>query len=112
LWISGPPPPVTLGGRGDGPLTHNSYTTWWDTTGVDPNTLPSFVNKIGNLVLISKSRNSSASNDEFSEKKKKYLKPRVTDYPRSVQVLGYSDWTPEIIQKRTDEVGNIFLDEF
>lgn len=29
-----PPPPVTLGGRGDGSLIHSSYTTWWDTTGL------------------------------------------------------------------------------
>lgn len=81
---------------------------WLD--GTDRAKLPRFVNQIGNLVLISKSRNSAASNSEFDNKKRWYLKPRVTDYPRSVQVLGYVDWTPEVIQQRTDEVAKIFLD--
>ena len=79
--------------------------------GVKADEIESFVNKAGNLVLISKSRNSSASNYEFEEKKNKYLKPRVTDYPRSVQVLGYSEWTKKVIEDRTKEVGKIFLDE-
>ena len=26
---------MTLGGRGDGPLIHSSYTTWWDTAVID-----------------------------------------------------------------------------
>lgn len=73
--------------------------------------LEDFVHSIGNLVLISKSRNSSASNHDFEEKKKKYLKPRVSDYPRSLQILGYSEWTPDVIKKRTQEVGKIFLDD-
>jgi len=65
------------------------------------------VNKLGNLVLLSKSRNSSASNKEFGVKKEKYLGPRVTDYPRSVQVLGYNAWTPEVINQRTDEAAKM-----
>jgi hypothetical protein len=74
--------------------------------------VPSFVHKIGNLVLISKSRNSSVSNLEFEEKKKRYLKPRVTDYPRSVEVLAFDKWNPEIIDVRTKDVGKKFLDDF
>ena len=70
-----------------------------------------FVNQIGNLVLLSKGRNSSASNLEFEEKKKKYLKPRVSDYPRSNQVIGYEKWTPEIIEERTASVAKLFLDD-
>lgn len=73
--------------------------------------LPQFVNKIGNLVLISKSRNSSASNYEFDEKKKRYFKPRVTDYPRSAQILGYAAWDKQTIEDRTNEVAKIFLDD-
>jgi len=79
--------------------------------GVPPDEVLKFVNRIGNLVLISKSRNSTASNLEFDDKKQKYLKPRVTDYPRSVQVLGYNEWTPAIIEDRTKEVGKIFLND-
>lgn len=70
-----------------------------------------FANQIGNLVLLSKGRNSSASNLEFEEKKKKYLKPRVSDYPRSNQVMGYDKWSPEIIEERTASVAKQFLDD-
>lgn len=73
--------------------------------------IPSFLHLIGNLVLISKSRNFSAGNYEFDDKKKKYLKPRVSDYPRSNQVLGYSSWDRKTIEDRTDEVLKIFLDD-
>lgn len=84
-------------------------SSWLEGTNMEE--VESFVHRIGNLVLISKSRNSAASNLDFEEKKKRYLKPRVTDYPRSVQVLGYNEWTPEIIEARTDQVAKIFLDE-
>ncbi|RSM45492.1 DUF262 domain-containing protein [Amycolatopsis balhimycina DSM 5908] len=56
----------------------------------------------GNLVLLSKSKNSKASNREFEQKKVTYLKDRVTSFPRSVQVLEYEEWTPEIIRARTE----------
>ena len=62
-----------------------------------------FVHKLGNLVLLSKSRNSSASNKKFSEKKTKYLSPRVTGYPRSIEVLTYDEWNPNVIEDRCEE---------
>lgn len=63
----------------------------------------------GNLVLLSKSKNSRASNREFADKKGTYLKDRVTAFPRSVQVLGYADWTPAVIRTRTDEFARSVL---
>jgi hypothetical protein len=70
-----------------------------------------FVHQIGNLVLISRSKNSSSSNLEFEEKKKKYLAVRVSDYPRSIGVLSYAEWNPEIIKQRTEEAGKLILSE-
>jgi hypothetical protein len=61
------------------------------------------VNSAGNLVLLSKSRNSRAGRKEFAAKKETYLEPRVSDFPRSMQVLGYERWTPEIVRARTGE---------
>jgi hypothetical protein len=92
------------------PQTPKSGSKW--LKGVNPTDVDGFVHKVGNLVLISKSRNSSANNYEFDEKKSKYLKPRVTDYPRSVQVLGYNEWTKSVIDDRTNEVAKIFLNDF
>lgn len=60
-----------------------------------------YVNSIGNLVLLSKSKNSSAQNFGFEKKKEKYLSSRVSDYPRSIQVLQYKDWDKATIEERT-----------
>jgi uncharacterized protein with ParB-like and HNH nuclease domain len=62
------------------------------------------VNTIGNLILLSKSKNSSASNHEFDTKKTKYLKDRVSDYPRSVQILAEPDWTIDKIKASTTKL--------
>ncbi len=69
------------------------------------------VNKAGNLVLLSKGKNSSASNKEFSEKKVAYLNPRVSDFPRSVQVLNYSAWTKDIIEQRTADFSKLVIQD-
>lgn len=73
--------------------------------------IPGFVNMVGNLVLISKSRNSIASNFDFEEKKKRYFKPRVTDYPRSYQLMAFSAWNRDVIVQRTEEAARMFLDD-
>lgn len=70
-----------------------------------------FVNKLGNLVLLSQGKNSSASNKEFADKKATYLGPRVSDFPRSNQVCGYDEWTPEIIKQRSEEGAKLILQD-
>lgn len=59
------------------------------------------VNTLGNLILLSKGKNSSASNHEFDVKKEKYLKDRVSDYPRSIQILSEPDWSIAKIKANT-----------
>ena len=71
--------------------------------------LVDFVHSVGNLVLLSKSKNSGAGNLEFEEKKNKYLKTRVSDYPRSIEVLGYDEWDEDVIEERTEEAGDLIL---
>lgn len=63
-----------------------------------------FVNKLGNLVLLSKSKNSSASNKEFDDKKKTYLEPKMSDYPRSLKIASFSEWGPDQIDTVTNEL--------
>lgn len=59
------------------------------------------VNTLGNLVLLSKSKNSSASNNDFHIKKERYLKDRMSDYPRSLQITLEENWTIEKIKNLT-----------
>lgn len=77
----------------------------------DLSKIPEYVNAIGNLVLLSKGKNSGASNFDFPKKKEKYLKDRVSDYPRSIQILGYSDWERKNIDGRTIEAKTLILQD-
>lgn len=76
----------------------------------NPEELIEFVHSVGNLVLLSRGKNSSASNLDFEAKKEKYLKKRVSDYPRSIEVLGYDEWARDIIDQRTEEAGEKILE--
>lgn len=61
------------------------------------------VHQSGNLVLLSKGKNSAAGNREFDEKKATYLRPRVSDFPRSIQILDEAVWTRDLIEQRTED---------
>ncbi len=74
---------------------------WWDW--FEEEEKDRLVHSIGNLVLLSKGKNSVASNKQFIEKKQTYLKDRVSEFPRSIQVLDYENWTGEVIRERAGE---------
>ncbi|WP_192813106.1 DUF262 domain-containing protein [Arthrobacter sp. TB 23] len=59
------------------------------------------VHNSGNLVLLSRSKNSSAQNKDFELKRNTYLKPRISEYPRSLQAVAETEWTPKVIRERT-----------
>jgi len=82
---------------------------WADHHDLDE--IKEYVDSIGNLVLLSKSKNSSAYNYDFDKKKDKYLRARVSDYPRSLQVLTYSDWDKDTILTRTAEAQELILQD-
>jgi vacuolar-type H+-ATPase subunit E/Vma4 len=59
------------------------------------------VHTAGNLVLLTRAKNSSAQNKEFSDKKATYLQPRVSDFPRSIATLAHETWTPDVVRANT-----------
>jgi len=67
-----------------------------------------WTNHISNLVLLSKRKNSSASNLDFKDKKDKYLCERITDLPSSMKVLKYDEWNPIILKEREFEILKLF----
>ncbi len=91
------------------PQTPKKGSDWenWN----DINEIDEYVNSVGNLVLLSKGKNSSAKNYNFDTKKEKYLSPRVTSYPRSVEVLKEKEWGKVVINARTNKVKNTILNE-
>jgi uncharacterized protein with ParB-like and HNH nuclease domain len=61
-----------------------------------------YVHRLGNLVLLSCSKNSEAGNYDFETKKQKYFttKKGVSNFALTTQVLMEQEWTPEVIEKR------------
>ncbi|NKI35131.1 DUF262 domain-containing protein [Wenzhouxiangella sp. XN79A] len=69
-----------------------------------------WVNRLGNLLLLSRAKNAQASNYDFDEKKKRYFTTGkgVSSYAISTQVLNEEEWTPEVVERRQHKL----LDEF
>lgn len=64
-----------------------------------------WLHKLGNILPLSKRKNSQAQNYEFPIKKEKYFKTKgVSAFALTTQVLSYNEWTPVIVQKRQSEL--------
>ncbi|WP_455269288.1 DUF262 domain-containing protein [Rhizobium herbae] len=65
-----------------------------------------WVHKLANLVLLTRRKNSQASNYDFSEKKTKYFstKAGVANFALTSKVLSETAWTHETLQKRQQEL--------
>ena len=58
-------------------------------------------NKLGNLLLLSRRKNSGAQNRDFDYKKKSYFSRNGTSpFALTTQVLEHSHWTPEVVRER------------
>jgi len=65
-------------------------------------------NCIGNLLLLTRKKNSSARNYDFELKKTKYFfKDGVSPFPLTTKVMSYAEWTPAVIQQRTAEMSDM-----
>lgn len=59
-----------------------------------------WTNKLGNLVLISKSKNASQGRLDFIDKKKKYSKGGIETFPNSFEVMHQNDkWNMSTLEK-------------
>lgn len=64
-----------------------------------------WTNKLGNLVLISRKKNSSQGNKEYAEKKEKYFKNNVELFSNSVRIYNqYSTWQLNDLKKNQNDV--------
>lgn len=61
--------------------------------------------KLGNLVLISRRKNSAQGRRDYQEKKTRYFEKNINTCPNSLRVLNqYSSWTPESFEENHDLV--------
>ncbi|MFZ2987533.1 DUF4357 domain-containing protein [Ideonella sp.] len=62
-----------------------------------------WVHRLGNLALLSRKKNSSASNRDFSWKKSAYFtKGGTSTFTLTTQVLQHEDWTADVMQQRQE----------
>jgi hypothetical protein len=82
-----------------------SDSTWVPDTKI----YQSWVHRLGNLVLLSRKKNSSASNREFAWKKNSYFtKGGVCGFALTTQVLQHPKWTADVIQAQQTLIMNVF----
>ena len=72
-----------------------------------------WVNKIGNLVLITRRKNTSQGNLDYNLKRKKYFEKNIDSCPNSLRVLNtYNTWTPAQIKENHEIVIKAFKNYF
>ena len=70
-----------------------------------------WLHKIANLVPLARKVNSSAQNYDFDEKKEKYFtnsRTGTTSYNLTTQVLSIPVWTEDVVNKRQEDLMNVF----
>lgn len=69
-----------------------------------------WLNRIANLVPLTRRINSAAQNYDFATKKSKYFQSKngTSSYTLTTQVLNVDKWTPDIIEKRQQYLKDVF----
>ncbi len=79
----------------------NSYWRQW----FDDEQRKRWTHSLANLVLLSRRKNSRASNYEFDRKKQEYfLQNGTTTFALTTNVVAESEWTPQILERRQLEL--------
>jgi Protein of unknown function DUF262/Protein of unknown function (DUF1524) len=84
------------------PPPNGDWIRWFETS----EKRSTYVHRLGNLVLLSRAKNTAAQNYEFAVKKQKYFTTRqgISPFVLTTQVLQERTWTPTVIEKRQKEL--------
>ena len=83
------------------PAPNSKWLTWVP----DPLKHQQWVHRLGNLTLLSRKKNSAASNYEFEKKKNAYFtKGGVCSFALTTEVLKHNDWTEAVMQQRQEQM--------
>ena len=64
-----------------------------------------WTHRMANLVLLSRRKNSQASNWNFERKKREYFQRKgVSTFALTTQVLGETEWTPKVLERRQQQL--------
>ncbi len=84
------------------PPAGSVWTRWFPT----PEQRDAYVHRLGNLVLLSRTKNAQAANYDFEQKKRAYFTSNggVSPFALTTQVLQERAWTPQIVERRQAEL--------
>lgn len=83
------------------PPTGSKWLAWFPNA----NDRYQWVHKLGNLALLTRKKNSAASNFEFDKKKQAYFaQGGVSPFVLTTQVLSKNEWTPVIVAGRQQQL--------
>lgn len=72
-----------------------------------------WTHRLANLVLLSRRKNTRASNYDFSNKKSQYFtKNDVSLFALTTRVVNESEWTPEVLRRRQFELIEVLKEEW
>lgn len=84
---------------------HPTPKSQWLQWVPDTQTHQYWVHRLGNLALLSRKKNSAASNYEFEKKKTAYFtKGGISSFSLTTQVLQFNQWDVKILDKRQHEM--------
>ena len=72
-----------------------------------------WTDRLANLVLLSRTKNSRALNHDFERKKREYFqRGGVVTFALTTQVVAEEEWTPAVLQRRQRELINALKEEW
>lgn len=88
------------------PPVHGSWPELWP----DEQERMYWLNRIANLVPLTRQRNSAAQNYGFTTKKEKYFQSKngTSSYTLTTQVLSETAWTPDAVKTRQEKLAKVF----
>lgn len=70
-----------------------------------------WTNKLGNLILLTKRKNSKLSNSDFEYKKKKYVADKMLLFPSVFEVYSNGeDWNIDLLKTRQNRIVNLLIE--
>lgn len=93
---------------------HPSADSEWMKLWPDTQTQRFWLNKIANLVPLTRQRNSAAQNYDFNTKKIKYFQSKngTSSYTLTTQVINIAAWTPDVVEARQKDLEEIFISKW
>lgn len=93
---------------------HPTENSNWMKLWPDAQVQKYWLNRIANLVPLTRQHNSSAQNYDFDVKKDKYFSSKngTSSYTLTTQVLSVQEWTPAVVKKRQEMLIKTFSDRW